>query len=69
MREEGVWLYLIYDLKNADERAESQISGVIQGAEIDNHGVIEKKSSQEQHQNRLPNKHHQHASPSFKKSA
>ena len=34
---------LIYDPKNADERAESRMLGVIRGAAIGKHEVTEKK--------------------------
>ena len=36
-------LELIHDLKGADAEAESRMLGVIQGADIDNHEVTEKK--------------------------
>jgi hypothetical protein len=40
---EGFWLRLIYDLKEADSKAETRMLGVIQGAAIGNHEVTEKK--------------------------
>ena len=40
---EQFWLKLVYDLKREDERAESRMLRVIQGAAIGNHEVTEKK--------------------------
>ena len=40
---EQFWFRLVYDLKRADAEAEQGILGVIQGGDIGNHEVIEKK--------------------------
>lgn len=64
---EQFWHKLVYDIKNADERAESGILGVIWEATIGNHEVTEKKVIEDSIKKNHQNNHRNQTSPPFKK--